>query len=228
MNSSAEESSPEAGTQALVLYNEMCRAIAEALEVDEVKNIRDKAMAFALYAKQANNHEAELQAIQIRVRAERKVGELSKNIEKTPGARTDLSAQSGEVTKSAALEKAGISTHQASEWERLADVPEEEFEKALITSDAPSARRIVQDRMAAALALANVTSSAVATFRALSAAQEDRERSRFSRLGQTGDECLAANPDMQTAITDFVHRVTLDSSLERALAEIYLKGRSGV
>jgi hypothetical protein len=39
-------------------------------------------MAMALYAKQANNHEAELQTIQIRVRAARRAGELSKKIEK--------------------------------------------------------------------------------------------------------------------------------------------------
>jgi hypothetical protein len=76
-----------------------------------------------------------------------------------------------------------------------------------------------------ALAARNMANSAQAAFRTLTAAQEKHERTGFSRLEQTGDECLAENPDMQTAITDFVHRVRLDSSLERTLAEIYLQTR---
>jgi Protein of unknown function (DUF3102) len=54
------------------------------------------------------------------------------------------------------------------------------------------------------------------------AAQEERERTAFARLEKTADDCLAANPDMQTAITDFIHRIKLEN-LERALAESYLR-----
>lgn len=135
-----------AGTHALVRYDEMCRAIAEAYRVDEVKDIRDKAMAFALYAKQANNHEAELQAIQIRIRAERRAGELSKELPRGAG---NQHASPHGAEKQKLLADAGISTQQASEWERLADVPEEEFELAITTSNvAPNARRIVYDHVA--------------------------------------------------------------------------------
>jgi hypothetical protein len=138
-------SGDEIGTE-LVRYDAMCRAIAEAYSVDEVKDIRDKAVAIAAYAKQANNHEAELQAIQIRVRAERKAGELSKEIEKSLGGRPKNSPDDAEgFSKAKVLKNAGISTQQASEWERLADVPEEEFEVHLATSKAPSARGIVYD-----------------------------------------------------------------------------------
>jgi hypothetical protein len=42
-------------SNALVKYDAMCRAIDAALEVDEVKDVRDLAMAAALYAKQAKN-----------------------------------------------------------------------------------------------------------------------------------------------------------------------------
>jgi hypothetical protein len=50
--------------------------------VDEVKDIRDKALALQHYAKQAMNLEAERQAIEIRIRAERKAGQLMKEIKK--------------------------------------------------------------------------------------------------------------------------------------------------
>ncbi len=113
-----------AGTQALVRYDEMCRAIAEAYKIDEVKDIRDKAMAITLYAKQANNHEAELQAIQIRVRAERKAGELLKEIPTAQGQRTDLVPQRDQVApKHKVLSNLNISKQRAAEWEQLGRDP---------------------------------------------------------------------------------------------------------
>jgi hypothetical protein len=54
----------------LIRYDAMCRAIAEAHAVDEVKDIRDKARALEMYAHQAQNTEAERQAAEIRFRAE--------------------------------------------------------------------------------------------------------------------------------------------------------------
>ncbi len=38
-------------TTALVKYDAMCRAIDHAYQVDEVKDIRDKALAFEAYAR---------------------------------------------------------------------------------------------------------------------------------------------------------------------------------
>jgi hypothetical protein len=138
----AGKTNPDGETHVLVRYDEMCRAIAAAYRVDEVKDIRDKAMAIALYAKQANNREAEFRAIQIRVRAERKAGELSKELPRGAG---NQHASPHGAEKQKLLADAGISTQQASEWERLADVPAEEFEKAIVTSQDPSARGIVYD-----------------------------------------------------------------------------------
>jgi hypothetical protein len=53
----------------LVRYDAMCRAIAETHAIDEVKDIRDKAMALEAYARQAKNFEAEDRCKEIRIRA---------------------------------------------------------------------------------------------------------------------------------------------------------------
>ena len=52
-----------------VRYDAMCRAIDAAFEVDEVKEIRDQALAFEVYSRQARNIEAERRACEIRLRA---------------------------------------------------------------------------------------------------------------------------------------------------------------
>src|SRR5258708_2880767 len=59
----------------LVRYDAACRALADARSVDEVKDVRDVAMAMKLYAKQAKNRDLEADAYELRIRAERRLGE---------------------------------------------------------------------------------------------------------------------------------------------------------
>jgi hypothetical protein len=70
----------------LVRYDAMCTAIAEAHAIDEVKDIRDKALALAAYARQAKNFEMEIWLCEIRLQAERKAGEIRSAMEKATGA----------------------------------------------------------------------------------------------------------------------------------------------
>jgi hypothetical protein len=63
---------------ALVHYDAMCREIEAAHRIDEVKDIRDKAVALELYARQAQDLELERKCAAIRYRAERRCGKLQK------------------------------------------------------------------------------------------------------------------------------------------------------
>lgn len=116
---------------ALVRYDAMCTAIAAAYAVDEVKDIRDKARAIETYARQAKNVEAERQACEIRLRAERKCGELLRERDKAKGGQP---YQSGHVTGSGEpkpLDDLGITRNQSSQWQKLAAVPPDLFEQEL-------------------------------------------------------------------------------------------------
>jgi len=113
----------------LVRYDAMCRAIAEAHKVDEVKDIRDKAVALEMYMRQAKNTDAEQDACEIRLRAERKAGQLLKQMEKQHGARgTGKKVGSTDTTP---LSKLGVSKDQSSKWQKLAEVSDEQFELAV-------------------------------------------------------------------------------------------------
>ena len=118
----------------LVRYDAMCRAIDAAYKVDEVKDIHDKAVALEIYARQAHNTEAEMQACEIRLRAERKAGALSRELEKSKGGRPPEKTRGTAhqvSTKAEQLHAAGISRDQAKQWEKLAAVPDDLFEKQL-------------------------------------------------------------------------------------------------
>ncbi len=130
----------------LIKYDAMCTAIAECERVDEVKDIRDKAIAIEAYAKQAMNTEAERQACNIRLRAERKVGQMLKEV--NPGQGGDRKSKDhAEPLKEyqQAKESAGISDTQAKRWQKLASVNNDEFESALSDPDEkPSTSGIIK------------------------------------------------------------------------------------
>jgi hypothetical protein len=121
----------------------MCRAIAEAHKVDEVKDIRDKALALEAYARQALNTDAEREACEIRLRAERKAGQLLAVMPKQQGARGV--GKKVASTETRPLADLGISYDQSSQWQKLGAMPDEDFELAIGTKTSkPSTNGILR------------------------------------------------------------------------------------
>jgi hypothetical protein len=95
----------------LVRYDAACRALTAAKHVDEVKDIRDKAEAIRAYARMAKNRELEIDAAEIRGRAERRLGEVMADQPKSVGGRP---SETGSICDPVlSLAKVGIDKHLA-------------------------------------------------------------------------------------------------------------------
>lgn len=122
----------------LVKYEAMHQAIIQAHSVDEVKDIRDRAEALRLYAKQSKQGIDDINRVtEIKLRAERRAGEMLRELPKDTGGKhhhKSYSPQPGEnkikpLTKDKAIADAGISKGSADRWQQIADIPEPEFER---------------------------------------------------------------------------------------------------
>lgn len=132
----------------------MCHAIAECHRVDEVTELHNKARALELYARQAKNTDAERKACEIRLRAERRAGELFRDMERTPPRESGAAGAvaqgkqgpaiaAGPSEYRTALDSSGVTERTAQRWQELATVPDETFENALRAPEKPSTAAIV-------------------------------------------------------------------------------------
>lgn len=117
----------------LVKYDAACRAVAEAASIDEAKGFRDKSEAMRAYAKQAKNKQLEVQAAEIRIRAERRIGELMAAQRDagelaTAGRPSDkIGSKTNPISAAPTLAEAGIDKSLADRARKYAAIPEQEF-----------------------------------------------------------------------------------------------------
>lgn len=89
-----------------------------------------------MYARQRKDSAMEIWVAEIKLRAARRIGEISKALEKAQGKRSDIELSHTEMTKSKkqALAQAGLSKQVANRFEKIAEIPEDEFEQVIAKS----------------------------------------------------------------------------------------------
>ena len=119
----------------LALYDTASRALDKLDRVDEVKAIRDEAVAVQVYARQAKDTTLIRKATNVRLRAERRAGELLAKMEKNKGGGERGVGRRGKNAVAAndripTLADLGISKTQSSHWQQIAALDADGF-KAL-------------------------------------------------------------------------------------------------
>ena len=119
----------------LIRYDTACRAVAEAKTVDEAKDIRDKAIAMQAYARQAKNRDLEADALEIRMRAMRKLDQLRQAQKNTVGLNTGSRNLGGlsnnPPNERPTLASQGIDKNLAHSARKLGALSDEDFEPAV-------------------------------------------------------------------------------------------------
>lgn len=133
----------------LIRYDAACRAIAAAKQVDEVKKIRDVSVAMRAYARQAGNRGLESDAVEIRMRATRRMDQMRQDQKATVGLAKGTrgsKVKGARVDNKPTLADAGIGKNLAHEGRKLGALTDREFERAVETAR-ESVSRVVKDAL---------------------------------------------------------------------------------
>lgn len=127
-------------------YENARQALANCYSIDECKDWADKAQALASYAKQADDDTLYKTAARIQGRASRRVGELLKHFNTGPNGGRPTKNNDGAVTVSQrqAAQQAGLSERQRVTAVRVANVPEDEFNRQIESDNPPTVTKLAE------------------------------------------------------------------------------------
>lgn len=127
--STSADSSEQPQLLSLARLNRVTQLLAEAKTLNDVRQIRDMAEAARAYAKAAKlGGEAVNRAAAIKLKAERRAGELLKETQKHPAGRPSQNPSAVGRDLPPKLDGLGITYRQSSDWQALASVDEATFE----------------------------------------------------------------------------------------------------
>jgi len=123
---------------ALLKLEGAVRMLAEAGTLEEVKHVHDLAQAAAEYARAARlGLEAQNSAAEIKLRAERKAGEMLAGLERaTPQMARIMSNAGRDSDYAAVLEEIDTTRQAAARWQKIAALPDEQFEEYIAETKA--------------------------------------------------------------------------------------------
>src|ERR1700692_2206770 len=112
----------------LVRYEAARAALAEARTFDEVKDIHDKAEAMRAYARMANDTQLEMDAAELRLRAERRLGIMIDAEKKAGHLRAGRPAENGTQSVPLKLIDIGIDKRLSARSQKVGSIAERAFE----------------------------------------------------------------------------------------------------
>ena len=121
----------------LIKYDAACHALREAVALDDVIIIRDKAEAMRAYGKISKNRGIETDSAEIRLRAERRLGEMIRDEKASGGlnqggpAIKNNAVVNGDRIIPPTLAEMGISKDLSSRAQKMAAISDDKFEEAL-------------------------------------------------------------------------------------------------
>ncbi|MHB1870903.1 MAG: hypothetical protein ACYCT1_08620 [Steroidobacteraceae bacterium] len=129
-----------------VTYEAAQKALAECSRIDECRDWSDKAAALASYARQAKDNTLHNLALRIQARAQRRMGELLKQIPSAQGANLTAAGRAGAVpiSREAAARDAGLSERQRKTAIRMASIPAADFDGAVESPEPPTVTELAR------------------------------------------------------------------------------------
>ena len=129
-----------------VMYERAKEALAQSASIDECAEWANKAEALASYAKQAEDDTLRKQCDRIQARAQRRMGELLKAIERPEqgGRPKKNGGGASPVSRASAARDAGLSRDQQKVAVRVANIPAKDFEQAVESDEPPTVTALAQ------------------------------------------------------------------------------------
>lgn len=121
----------------IIALTRAAQALAATRDLGQIKRIRDQAEAVRQYVKaQKLGQEAQNDAAEIKLRAERRAGELLAVMDKHPGGRPSKNGDETRNNVLPVLADLGIARIQSQRWQLEATVPPDQFERFLAETKA--------------------------------------------------------------------------------------------
>jgi N6-adenosine-specific RNA methylase IME4 len=189
----------------LVKYDAACRALAAARTADEVMAIRDKALALAACAKIAKNKDLEADAFELRIKAERRLGEM---MEKGKADRAGIGKRVLRKPFKPSLAESGIGKNLADRARKLYALPLRDF-KRLIADGRADVSHSVERAVLSKINRAERHAAIAKTCAALSGrfaviyADPPWRWGHFGELGNVSDNGKGRTPDQHYPTLDY-------------------------